>query len=531
MIRISQIKMPLDASNDFLKNKAVKLLKIKTDDILKLELKRKSIDARKKNDIHFICTIDVTIKQNEDKILDKNQNNNITKATNNLYTYTKIIHNLQCRPIIVGSGPAGLFAGYILAKANLNPIIIEQGKDIDSRIKAVELMKTKGILDISTNIQFGEGGAGTFSDGKLNTGIKDPRINEVLKVFVSYGAPKEILYEAKPHIGTDILADVVKNIRKDIIKMGADVFFEYKLEDIIVDSGHITGINILTPEGEKYIETNDIILAIGHSSRDTFKMIYEKGIDISQKQFSMGVRIEHPQSVINKAQYGKYADNSILGAADYKLSCRTPDGRGVYTFCMCPGGEVVAATSEQGGVVTNGMSKYARNDKNANSALLVDVRTSDFNSNHPLAGIELQRKYEKLAYKIGGENYKAPVQLAGDFLNNNQSNKLGSVIPSYKPGITLCDLRECLPDFVYTGLKYAMPQFDRKLNGFMMYDAVMTGIESRSSSPVRIIRSDDYQSNIKGIYPCGEGAGYAGGIMSAAVDGIKCAEKIIEKYL
>lgn len=527
MIRINEIKLPLDGNIDQLKKRAAKILKIKPSDIIELILRRKSIDARKKDNVHFICTVDCKIKQDEDKIIKSAANNKVTKANWQQLDIIKAKIKPDLRPVIVGSGPAGYFAALTLCSAGLAPIVIERGAEVSERTKAVSLLKQNGKLSEQTNIQFGEGGAGTFSDGKLNTGIKDIRINHVLQMFVKMGADKSILYMAKPHIGTDVLEKVVANMRQEIQSNGGEVRFGHKLAGINTQNDALKSIIVESPQGEYELQADRLILAIGHSARDTFEMLYNSGIYFEQKAFSMGVRIEHHQSMIDKAQYGDFAGHKSLGAADYKLAVRLPDGRGAYTFCMCPGGEVVPATSESGMVVTNGMSCFTRNGVNANSALLIDIRTSDFEGQHPLAGIELQRKYERLAYIVGGENYNAPVQLVGDFLQKKQSQAIGSVIPSYLPGVTPTDLRKCLPSFVSEGIYQALPMLDKKLHGFASHDAVMTAIESRSSSPVRILRNNSLQCNISGIYPCGEGAGYAGGITSAAVDGIKCAEMII----
>lgn len=527
MIRIIEIKLPLEGDINQLKKKAAKILKIKPSDITELILRRKSVDARKKDNVHFICTVDCKIKQDENKIIKLAANSKVTKANWQQLDIVKVKAKPELRPIIVGSGPAGYFAALTMCSAGLDPIVIERGAEVSERTKAVNQLKQYGKLNEQTNIQFGEGGAGTFSDGKLNTGIKDIRINHVLQTFVNIGADKSILYMAKPHIGTDILEKVIANMRHEIESNGGEVRFGHKLIGINTQNGILESILVESPQGEYELQTDKLILAIGHSARDTFEMLYNSGVHFEQKAFSMGVRIEHHQSMIDKAQYGNFAGHKSLGAADYKLAVRLPDGRGAYTFCMCPGGEVVPAASEPGMVVTNGMSRFARDGVNANSALLIDVRTSDFKSQHPLAGVELQRKYERLAYVAGGENYNAPVQLVGDFLQGRDSQKIGSVIPSYLPGVTPTDLRKCLPAFVSEGIYTALPMLDKKLHGFASPDAIMTAIESRSSSPVRILRDSSLQCNIIGIYPCGEGAGYAGGITSAAVDGIKCAEAII----
>ena len=427
--------------------------------------------------------------------------------------------------IIIGAGPAGLFAGLVLSLSGFEPIIIERGSDIDGRAKDVELFSSRGKLKLNSNIQFGEGGAGAFSDGKLNTGTNDSRARMVLEEFVSAGAPNEILYNSKPHIGTDFLHIAVKNIRKKIEKNGGRFLFNTLATDFKIKNGRITAVE--TALGD-IIECSSVILALGHSSRDTYKRLNELGVSMAQKPFSIGVRIEHRREMINIAQYGTFSGRGRLGAADYKLSAHLENGRGVYTFCMCPGGEVVAAASEENTVVTNGMSKFARDMPNSNSALLVGIGTDDFGSDDVLAGIRLQRKFEKDAFLLGGGVYCAPAQRVEDFMNGIKTAGFGGVIPSYRPGVTGCDLNAIMPDYISASLKKAIVIFDSRLKGFACPDAVLTGMETRSSAPVRILRNEFMQSpSCRGLYPCGEGAGYAGGIISAAVDGIKCAEAII----
>lgn len=521
MIRINNIKIDLDFGD--VKKLISQQSGISIKDIQQAELVRKSIDARNKINVFFICSFDLTLK-NEEKYL-------------NFANVEKIEHQkpldvakkqISSRPIIIGSGPAGMFAGIVLAEAGANPIIIERGSEVSKRKKDVELFWTIGKLNTESNVQFGEGGAGTFSDGKLMSGIKkDIYTTKVLQEFVNAGAPQEILYLAKPHIGTDKLEIVVKNIRNKIISLGGEYHFDTKLEDFIIKDEKLVGV--LLKSGSKVIEmaTDNVVLAIGHSSRDTFGMIYNRGLNVEQKAFSVGARIEHKQELINKSQYGKCYNHKSLGAAEYKLAVHLPNGRSCYTFCMCPGGEVVAAASENEMLVTNGMSHFSRNKENANSAVLVEVTPKDFKSSHPLAGIDFQRDLERKAFNAGGRNYNAPAQLVGDFLKDKKSNKLGSVVPSYTPNVSLTNLGEVLPKYVVETMQYALGEMDKKIHGFASFDAVLTGVETRSSSPVRIKRDETMQSNIKGIYPCGEGAGYAGGIMSAAVDGIKVALKIV----
>ncbi len=527
MLRVSNIKLSLDEDKDIIPDKIAKKLKINKNQILSHRIFRQSIDARKKENVHFVYAVDVEVK-NEQALLQKNKDKDISKTPDMSYTpAVPGTETLSCPPVIVGTGPAGLFAGLTLAEAGYKPVILERGADVDTRIKIVRHFWNSGELDTECNVQFGEGGAGTFSDGKLTTLIKDKRCRKVLEDFVQAGAPKEILYSYKPHVGTDYLKTVVKNIRKKIISLGGDIRFFSKVTDFIIENNELKGIII---NDREKINTQALILAIGHSARDTFKTLYNRNVSLSPKAFSIGVRIEHPQKVIDRAQYGQFAGHKNLGAADYKLAYHSPSGRSAYTFCMCPGGVVISAASEKGCLVTNGMSEYARSEENANSALLVGVTPEDFDSDHPLAGVEFQRKWERKAFEIGGSNYSAPVQLVGDFLQDKPSQSYKRVKPSFTGGYKMTGLKDCLPEYVISTLKEAIIYFDSKLAGFAMPDAVLTGVETRSSSPVRINRNSDYCSNIAGLYPAGEGAGYAGGIVSAAVDGIKVAEQIIKKY-
>ena len=527
MIRINEIKLSLDDDESLLKSKAAKILKINEKYIESYTIFKKSVDARKKDDVHFTYALDVIITLDEEQIVDKCKSGKVQIVKPYHYELPQNKRTSQFRPIVVGFGPAGMLAGLILAQAGAMPIILERGKDIDARQRDVNEFWTKRKLDEESNVQFGEGGAGTFSDGKLTTGIKSPYIRKVLEELYEAGAPEEILYSSKPHIGTDRLAIVVKNIRKKIERLGGEVRLESKLDKLYTANGAIQGVSY-THRGERTdIETDSVIMAIGHSARDTVEMLYKLGVEIIQKPFSVGARIEHPQSLINKAQYGKFANHPKLGAADYKLSCHGLHERGAYTFCMCPGGTVVAAASEKEGVIVNGMSSLARDGENANSALLVGIEPKDFPSEHPLAGIYYQREIEHRAFLLGGSDYKAPAQLVGDFLQGKQSTQLGSVQPTCPTGVTLTNLDEVLPQKVSATMKDAIVQMDKKLNGFNMYDAVLTAPETRSSSSVRILRDEFLECNIQGIYPCGEGAGYAGGIVSAAVDGIKCAHSVL----
>ncbi|MCH5303673.1 MAG: hypothetical protein J1E41_02310 [Ruminococcus sp.] len=528
MIRISNLKLPIEYGDALIKKKVAKELRINENEIEKFSLFRRSIDARKKNDIHFLASIDVHLNTNENKVIAKAKSGKAKITTPYEYRIPDA-KKLDSRPLVVGFGPAGMFAGLILALTGAKPIIIEQGKDCDSRVKDIESFIATGNLNTQSNIQFGEGGAGTFSDGKLNTGTKDSRARKVLIEFVNHGAPEEILYNAKPHIGTDNLRLVVKNIREKIIKLGGEVKFNTKLIELKTLNNRITGAVVKENGSENIIETTNIILAIGHSSRDTFKMLYDSNIIMEQKPFSVGARIEHLRKKIDKSQFGEFAGNERLGSASYKLNVQTKNGRGAYTFCMCPGGEVVPAASEKNMVCTNGMSEFSRNAVNSNAALLVSVTPKDFQSEHPLAGIEYQRKIEKDAFKFGGGNYSAPVQRVEDFLKNRKSTFLGDIKPSYKRGFEFASLDSFLPEYITDSMREAIIEMDKRLKGFANPDAVLTGAETRSSSPIRITRNvETLQSvSLKGLYPCGEGAGYAGGIVSAAVDGIKCAEKIL----
>lgn len=528
MIRINEIKMSLDSSKDDLLRKAAKLLKIKPSEIKKMNIAKKSVDARKKDNVMFTYSVEIETDRDEELVAKAN-NPKISIAVPYVYVLPENKRKSSLRPVIVGFGPAGMLAGIILAQSGLRPIILERGKDIDARQRDVNEFWTNKVLNEESNVQYGEGGAGTFSDGKLNTGIKSPLCRKVLEELHEAGAPEEILYSAKPHVGTDRLAIVVKNIRKKIIALGGEIRLECKLEKLIVANKAIHGVTYRDKDGKLIdLETDSVILAIGHSARDTVEMLYNSGIEIIQKAFSVGARIEHPQKLINKSQYGKFANHKALGAADYKLACHSLHERGAYTFCMCPGGTVVAAASEKGGVVVNGMSELARDGENANSALLVGIEPDKFPSEHPLAGIYFQREIEQKAFKLAGSNYTVPAQLVGDFLNFRESKELGDVKPTCPTGVTLASLDECLPQIVTTTMRSAIVEMNKKLDGFSLPDAVLTAPETRSSSPVRILRDEFFQANIVGLYPCGEGAGYAGGIVSAAVDGIKCAQAVLE---
>ena len=520
--RAANIKAPLETAEKDLKRIAARALHVREEELLSCRMVKRSVDARDKGDVHLVLTIECTTKIKLHPPRGLQMTEVLPKANTPALKPRALAH----RPLIVGLGPAGLFAGLTLARLGLEPLIIERGRDVDTRSRDIELFAGGGPLDVDSNVQFGEGGAGAFSDGKLNTGISDPRCRLILEDLVEAGAPEEILYDAKPHIGTDRLPGVVRNIREKIRLLGCEVMHETRLTDIRIENGRVTGATLLR-RGEKIeIETDDILLAIGHSARDTLEMLLKRKIPMDRKPFSIGARIEQKQSSIDKAQYGRFAGHKGLGAADYKLNTRTSDGRGVYTFCMCPGGTVVAAASEEGRVCTNGMSVYARDGENANAALLVGVNPEDFGEGDVLAGVRFQRHWEELAYQAGGGNYLAPAQLVSDFLQKVPTSGAGSVSPSYRPGVVWSDLSAVLPEFVHESMRQALPKLDRMLHGFAAPDAVLTGVETRSSSPVRILRGNGFESEIGGLYPCGEGAGYAGGILSAAVDGMRCAEAL-----
>ena len=528
MIRINEIRLSLDEDEELLKSKAAKILKINPKYISNLTIYKKSVDARKKEDVHFTYSLDLTITLDENQIVSKCKSGKVQLVKPYRYELPENKRVSEFRPIIVGFGPAGMFAGLILAQAGLRPIVLERGKDVDSRTKDVKHFWKTRELNEESNVQFGEGGAGTFSDGKLTTGIKSPYIRKILEELYKAGAPEEILYSSKPHIGTDRLAVVVKNIRKEIERLGGEVRLECKLEKLICANGFVHGVTYVKNGRRVDLETDSVIMAIGHSARDTVEMLYALGVEIIQKPFSVGARIEHPQRLINEAQYGAFAGHPKLGAADYKLACHGLHERGAYTFCMCPGGTVVAAASEKEGVIVNGMSSLARDGENANSALLVGIEPKDFPSEHPLAGIYYQREIEHKAFELAGGDYRAPAQLVGDFLKGAESRELGSVEPTCPTGVTLTNLDYVLPQKVSATMKSAIVEMDKKLRGFNLYDAVLTAPETRSSSSVRILRDDLYQCNIRGVYPCGEGAGYAGGIISAAVDGVRCAHAVLD---
>ena len=521
MIRIREIALPPEHNPAQLNFEAAQLLRVPNSKIRQIQIVRRSIDARKKPDVKVVYTIDVKVDGNEAKILRQSGCKRASIAPISFYKPPKTAPDVEKRPVVVGFGPAGMFAALILSIAGLRPLVLERGADAATRHEKVEQFWQTGQLDTKTNVQFGEGGAGTFSDGKLNTGVNNPKIGWILQQFVLAGASEDILFDAKPHVGTDVLLHVVQNIRQRIISLGGEVRFHTQMESLLLENGAVTGIR--TTDGET-IACDRVILAIGHSARDTFVSLQQQGVAMEAKPFAMGVRIEHKQTTIDQAQYGCL--NDALPPADYKLVKHLDNGT-VYTFCMCPGGYVVAAASEEGGVVTNGMSYADRAGDNANAALLVTVNPEDFGSDDPLAGMYWQRKIEQAAYGVSG-SYAAPAQTVGDFLAGKEGQGQGDVTPTYRPGVCWTDLHRVLPEKITTALKTALPLLEGNLKGYSDPNAVLTAPETRSSSPVRIVRQADKQSTaVLGLFPAGEGAGYAGGIMSAAIDGMECAEALI----
>ncbi|MGF1747661.1 NAD(P)/FAD-dependent oxidoreductase [Vibrio cionasavignyae] len=527
MIRLTEIKLPLDHEEDALLAAIAKKLNIPAEQVLSFNMFKRGYDARKKSKILLIYTLDVVV-DNEAQLLEQFANDPHVKVTPDMeYKFvTQAPANLTERPVVIGFGPCGLFAGLVLAQMGFNPIIVERGKEVRERTKDTFGFWRKRTLNPESNVQFGEGGAGTFSDGKLYSQVKDPKHygRKVIEEFVASGAPEEIRYVSKPHIGTFKLVTMIEKMRAKIIELGGEIRFSTRVDDIHMEDGQITGLTL--SDGET-LHTRHVVLAVGHSARDTFEMLHERGVYMEAKPFSVGFRIEHKQSVIDEARFGKNAGNPILGAADYKLVHHCKNGRTVYSFCMCPGGTVVAATSEEGRVVTNGMSQYSRAERNANSAIVVGISPEEDFPGNPLAGIQFQRELETGAFKLGGENYDAPAQKIGDFLKGRDPSALGDVTPSFTPGIKLTDISKALPAFAIEAIREAIPAFDKKIKGFAGADGLLTGVETRTSSPVCIKRGKDYQSvNLKGFYPAGEGAGYAGGILSAGIDGIKAAEAL-----
>ncbi|MGF6481080.1 NAD(P)/FAD-dependent oxidoreductase [Paraburkholderia sp. JPY419] len=535
MLRLSEIKLPLDHPESALEA-AIRArladLGVARDGLIRYTVFRRAHDARKRADIKLTYIVDVEVKDEAAalKRLADVPHCGVTPDMSYKFVAKAPAQLTTPRPVVIGMGPCGLFAGLILAQMGFRPIILERGKAVRERTKDTFGLWRKSVLNPESNVQFGEGGAGTFSDGKLYSQIKDPKHygRKVLDEFVRAGAPEDILYLSRPHIGTFRLVSMVEKMRAGIHELGGEVRFETRVEDIDIDNGQVRGLKLSTGET---LRCDHVVLAVGHSARDTFQMLHDRGVHVEAKPFSLGFRIEHPQGVIDRSRFGKFAGHKQLGAADYKVVHHCSNGRAVYSFCMCPGGTVVAATSEPGRVVTNGMSQYSRAERNANAGIVVGITPDDYPGG-PLAGIAFQRKWEERAFELGGGNYMAPGQLVGDFIAGRPSTSLGSVVPSYKPGVRPTDLSTALPDYAIEAIREALPQMEKKIAGFAMHDAVLTGVETRTSSPVRVRRGDDYQSvNIKGLYPAGEGAGYAGGIYSAAIDGIEVAEAVALKIM
>ena len=530
MIRLTELRLPIDHAPEDLEAAICKKLAILAKDLIRYEVFKRSYDARKSNILSFIYTLDLSVKDEEAVLKRLAHDPHIRLSPDTRYHFvahfdSHIKPQSALRPVVIGFGPCGIFAALTLAQMGLKPIVLERGKPVRERTQDTWGLWRKKILNPESNVQFGEGGAGTFSDGKLWSQVKDPKFHgrKVLQEFVKAGAPEEILYVSKPHIGTFRLVGVVEKMRKEIIELGGEVRFGQKVTGFEISNHALQGIHL---ESGDFLEADHVVLALGHSARDTFATLHDAGVYMEAKPFSVGFRIEHPQSLIDRTRLGPHAGNPLIGAADYKLVHHAKNGRSVYSFCMCPGGTVVAATSESNRVVTNGMSQYSRNERNANAGIVVGITPDDFPGG-PLAGIEFQRQIESKAFTLGGSNYEAPGQLVGDFLQGKTSTEFGSVIPSYKPGVHLTDLAESLPAYAIEAIREAIPAFEKKIKGFSMHDAVLTGVETRTSSPLQIKRGPNYQSiNTQGLYPAGEGAGYAGGIMSAGIDGIKVAEAI-----
>jgi len=531
MLRLTEIRLPLDHAEPALQQAIAARLGVAEDAVADFTIFRRGVDARKRARILFVYTVDVVLRdEDEAAVLARLAGDPHVRPAPDT-TYRFVAHapaDLPARPVVIGLGPCGLFAGLILAQMGFCPIILERGKPVRERTRDTFGLWRQGVLDPESNVQFGEGGAGTFSDGKLHSQIKDPKHygRKVLTEFVKAGAPPEILYVSKPHIGTFRLVGMIEKMRATIESLGGEIRFGHKVDDLLIENGHLRGVRLANGD---HLRSDHVVLAVGHSARDTFDMLHARGVHLEAKPFSVGFRIEHPQSLIDACRLGPNAGHPALGAADYKLAYHASNGRSVYSFCMCPGGTVVAATSEPERVVTNGMSQYSRNERNANSGIVVGISPADYPGG-ALAGIAFQRQWESRAFELGGRNYHAPVQLVGDFLAGVASTELGTVIPSYTPGVRPCDLSSALPDYAIEAIREAIPAFTRQINGFAQHDAVLTGVETRTSSPIRIRRGDDYQSiNTPGLYPAGEGAGYAGGILSAAIDGIEVAEAIALK--
>ena len=527
MLKIEGVRLHPGDGAEILRRRCADILKIQEHELLSCRVLRRSVDARE--GVHLVYTLAAEVRD-EPRILHRAHSSHVSRCVSSPpYALPAPVPPPEHPPVVAGAGPAGLFCTLVLAKAGLRPILLERGKAVEERQQDVERFWRSGRLDVSSNVQFGEGGAGAFSDGKLNTGTKDPRHRFILEQFVACGAPEDILIDAKPHVGTDRLHIVLIALRRQLLSLGADIRFSQQLTDLQIQNGKLTGVAVSGPEGTHFLPCANLILAPGHSARDTFEMLYRRDVPMEAKPFAVGVRIEHRQADIDAAQYKAYAGHPGLPVSTYKLACHLPGGRAAYSFCVCPGGEVVAAASEENRVVTNGMSEFARDGENINGALLVNVTPEDFGGS-PLSGIAFQRKLESAAFTLGGGNYTAPAQRVGDFLNRRPSTGAGKVTPTYRPKVHFTDLHQCLPKFVADTLAEALPQLGKKLKGYDDPDAVLTAVETRSSSPVRILRDESGQSPIRGLYPCGEGAGYAGGILSAAADGMQAAERICECY-
>ena len=524
MLRLDQIKLNPDQNEDLLWDKAARLLRLPRREIRALQVLRRAVDAREELTLVYTVVVDVAQEQ---QVLRRCRDKRVSAYAPQIYALPEPVIAPEIRPIVVGAGPAGLFAALVLSRCGTKPILLERGQRTEQRIRDVNAFWDTGLLNTESNVQFGEGGAGAFSDGKLNTGTRDLRHRWIMEQMVACGAPETILTDAKPHVGTDKLHITLQNLRRQLLESGCDIRFGHRLAGLHVENGAVTAVDVAAEVGQYTLPARQVILALGHSARDTFEMLYHAGVPMEPKPFAVGVRIEHRQSDMDAVQYKTYAGHPALGAASYKLACHLPSGRSAFSFCVCPGGQVVAAASETGQVVTNGMSEYARDRENINGALLINVTPEDFGSDHPLAGIAFQRKLERSAYALGGGDYRAPCQRVEDFLAGRPSVGPGKVLPSYRPGVTYTDLRLCLPPFVAEAIAQALPLLGQRLRGYDQPDALLTAVESRSSSPVRIPRDESGQSVITGLYPCGEGAGYAGGILSAAADGIRAAEPII----
>lgn len=526
LLKIEGLKQRPGRGPRDLVREAARVLHTPEHNIKALHVLRRSIDARE--DVALVYTVNVEIadeKQLPHRIL----SGKVSRyAPAPAYQLPAPVPPPEIPPIVVGAGPAGLFAALVLARAGARPILLERGRPVEQRQEDVARFWETGVLDPTSNVQFGEGGAGAFSDGKLNTGTKDPRHRFILEELAALGAPEDILVDAKPHVGTDMLRTVLIAMRKELLSLGADIRFETRLTGLQAEHGALSAVMVQTPGGEAFLPCRDLILAVGHSARDTFEMLHAAGVPMEAKPFAVGVRIEHRQADMDAVQYKKYAGHPSLPVSTYKLSCHLPNGRSAYSFCVCPGGQVVAAASETGRLVTNGMSEFARDGENINGGFLVNVTPEDLGGDGPLAGVAFQRKLEEAAFALGGGDYRAPAQRVGDFLQNRPSTAPGKVVPTYRPGVKWTNLRDALPAFLCDTLAEALPVLDKKLPGYAHPDAVLTAVESRSSSPIRIPRDEGCQSALRGLYPCGEGAGYAGGILSAAVDGMRCAERILE---